>query len=138
MYEVIAEFKKKYDINEDEWRAAANDWRLPYWDWARPQPYLEEKQSEELNARLPPYGIPYVFTLPEVPIWLPKDGKEEHPNPLVEFENPEKEADGKTPRLFGNMPEGKTQWNIKDNGIDKYNDENEPVEACPVSSSTNK
>src|ERR1700722_677388 len=60
------------------WQLAASQWRLPYWDWAAPQPYLND------------YGVPQLFTLENVNIFLPdsKLQKIPVPNPLWKFTNP--------------------------------------------------
>ena len=105
MNDIIDDWKLD-DPQKSEWRKAANLWRLPYWDWARRQSYNDE------------FALPYALTLDRVPIY-PPEGKviypDPYPNPLWGFDNPEKEENSNEPRKFGDMPEGKKQWNIKDN-----------------------
>jgi tyrosinase len=91
-----------------EWFSLAEKWRMPYWDWARKQNYTED------------FAYPQVLTQGTVRIYPPAVVKEFYPpnglytNPLWGFENPELDENG-DPRAFGNMPPGKTDWNIKDN-----------------------
>jgi tyrosinase len=60
------------------WQLAASQWRLPYWDWAALQPYLND------------YGIPEIFTTDTINIVLPDSNlkKVSYPNPLWKFSNP--------------------------------------------------
>ncbi|KIL88341.1 hypothetical protein FAVG1_08420 [Fusarium avenaceum] len=85
-----------------EWRKAADTWRLPYWDWARKQKYNQQ------------YALPEVLIFPTTTTYPPSNprGETNVENPFWGFQNPEKK-DGK-PRAFGDMPEGKTEWNIQD------------------------
>ncbi|KAI6760465.1 hypothetical protein HG530_009325 [Fusarium avenaceum] len=91
------------------WHAAADNWRMPYWDWARRQGYDED------------LVLPQVLTQATVRIFPPDavqnhfsaDGL--HPNPLLGFENPEKNQETGEPLPFGNLPGFKSTWNIKDN-----------------------
>ncbi|KAF5660864.1 tyrosinase precursor [Fusarium heterosporum] len=101
MNEIIEEWKLD-TAQETEWKKAADTWRLPYWDWARKQQYNQE------------YALPEVLLFERVTTYPPDKPKGELdvPNPFWGFENPEKK-DGK-PRAFGDMPEGKTEWNIGD------------------------
>lgn len=68
------------------WLTAANQFRLPYWDWARKQAYLAD------------YGIPQICALPFWPIVKPgTDGKTENfVNPLTGFTNPMKDSSGQS------------------------------------------
>ncbi|KAI7767081.1 hypothetical protein LZL87_012367 [Fusarium oxysporum] len=86
-------------------------WHRPYMllfkDWARKQKYNEK------------YSLPEILTFDFVTVYPPKnpEGLSQVTNPFYEFRNPETEngkPDGVS-RTFGNMPEGKTQWNIPDN-----------------------
>lgn len=107
MKEVIKHWKTKHLIKDEKtWLAAANLWRMPYWDWARHQSYTQD------------FAYPKVMTQASVRIFPPPEVADYYPggvfpNPLWGFENPEKESFG-DPRPLGAMPEGKTQWNIKD------------------------
>ncbi|CAH0055494.1 unnamed protein product [Clonostachys solani] len=107
MKEVIKHWKTKHLIKDEKtWLAAANLWRMPYWDWARHQSYTQD------------FAYPKVMTQASVRIFPPPEVADYYPggvfpNPLWGFENPEKDSFG-DPRPFGAMPEGKTQWNIKD------------------------
>jgi tyrosinase len=55
------------------WTAAANHWRLPYWNWGIKQPWLKD------------YGLPEIFTLEQVAIVGKVDPVS---NPLTKFSNP--------------------------------------------------
>lgn len=61
---------------EETWRMAASQFRLPYWDWARKQDYSKN------------FAIPQVCTFDCVDVTLPGDQKQTIPNPLVGFTNP--------------------------------------------------
>ncbi|EXL91305.1 hypothetical protein NOF04DRAFT_18079 [Fusarium oxysporum II5] len=76
---------------------------LPYWDWARKQKYSQE------------YSLPDIFRFQVITIYPPYNprGKTDVENPFWGFENPEKDEKG-LPRAFGDMPKGKTDWNIPD------------------------
>jgi tyrosinase len=60
------------------WKLAASRWRLPYWDWATPQPYIKN------------YGIPEICTLEKINIAVPTSNGVKVPmdNPLWKFSNP--------------------------------------------------
>lgn len=62
-----------------QWQVAANEWRLPYWDWAAKQSYISN------------YGLPEIFTKETIDI-LPLDSdattQETIQNPLWKFSNP--------------------------------------------------
>ena len=60
------------------WQLAASQWRLPYWDWAALQPYINN------------YGLPELLTLQQVNIVLPNSNLKKVPvdNPLWKFTNP--------------------------------------------------
>jgi tyrosinase len=62
------------------WENAAREWRLPYWDWAAKQGYINN------------YGLPEVFTMDRIEI---VDFADNNPpttvniaNPLWKFSNP--------------------------------------------------
>ena len=97
------------------WRAAADTWRLFYWDWARKQNYPQEVTPGG-DSSWQDFGIPYLFSLQVVPVWDPKTQQRvsDYENPLWNFNNPEKGLDGKSLR-FGTMPEDKKRYNIPDN-----------------------
>jgi tyrosinase len=61
-----------------QWQLAASQWRLPYWDWAAPQPYIND------------YGVPEIFTTDTISIVLPGSHGKKVPysNPLWKFSNP--------------------------------------------------
>lgn len=78
------------------WLDAANQFRLPYWDWARKQTYIGT------------FGLPELFTQEVVKILRP-DGTydDNYTNPLWKFQNP------KGPNVpMGDPSMGK--WAIKD------------------------
>jgi tyrosinase len=64
------------------WTAEANKWRLPYWDWAVPQPYIGN------------FGVPEICTWENITIVEPASkngeplGQVEVANPLWKFSNP--------------------------------------------------
>ncbi|RKL26868.1 hypothetical protein BFJ70_g11741 [Fusarium oxysporum] len=104
--------KHELPISEaDEWYKVARTWRMPYWDWARRQRYDED------------LVCPPVLTQVAVRIYPPATMKNQfprsglYPNPLLSFENPEKDPKTGKPLPFGSMPEVKTKWNIQDNPI---------------------
>ncbi|KAH6869516.1 hypothetical protein B0T10DRAFT_418433 [Thelonectria olida] len=85
-----------------DWEKAAEQWRLPYWDWARKQTYSDK------------YSLPYVLTVDRVAIYPPNGDTLVVDNPFWGFENPQKHDDGK-PRKFNDMPKtpvDMTKWNI--------------------------
>ena len=61
------------------WEDAAKQWRLPYWDWAAKQAYIND------------YGLPEIFTKETVDV-LDFDPtvttRATVPNPLWKFSNP--------------------------------------------------
>ncbi|KAF4337286.1 hypothetical protein FBEOM_8875 [Fusarium beomiforme] len=116
MKDIISEWHLDSALAE-EWGSAADTWRLPYWDWARKQKFNQK------------YSLPEVTILPLITIYPPKhpNGLIDVTNPFYEFKNPETE-NGK-PRAFGNMPEGKTDWNVPDNP-----DGNLPWSQCTATS----
>src|ERR1700744_4602568 len=61
---------------KDIWTTAASQFRLPYWDWARKQPYLGN------------FGIPQICTLDSIGIIMPGGATQPTANPLVGFTNP--------------------------------------------------
>lgn len=67
--------------DEPTWRAAARQFRLPYWDWARPQPSGQ-------------FVLPVLFTTEQISIKTPSNGTELFENPLVRFSNPSGKAMG--------------------------------------------
>ena len=58
------------------WAIEASHWRLPYWEWAATQPYLQK------------VGVPQLFTLPKVTVVMPNHGSMAFDNPLWAFKNP--------------------------------------------------
>ncbi|KAI8674654.1 Tyrosinase [Fusarium keratoplasticum] len=108
MKKIIKDDWKLVGEQEKEWTAAANSWRLPYWDWAQRQTYEGYENS---------FSLPYACILDHVPIY-PPTGDTACPNPLVNFVNPEKDAKG-DPLPFGNMPPGKKKWDIHKNATEK-------------------
>ncbi|MCJ1389657.1 hypothetical protein MMC18_002514 [Xylographa bjoerkii] len=79
------------------WKDAAFMFRLPYWDWARKQTYVDN------------FALPQVFTVENVNIFLNDGTWRDLPNPLWKFQNP-----------MGNVPMGDKKvmqdWAIQDNG----------------------
>ena len=82
MNSIIDNWKISDSNEEGKWRKAANQWRLPYWDWAIPQPYINN------------FGVPKVCTYEEVTISMPYGKTRTITNPLKQFSNPKKDAGG--------------------------------------------
>ena len=84
MIQMIHDWKLS-DLEEEEiWRKAANQFRLPYWDWARKQEYTGN------------FGIPQVCTVDSINIIMPGGQSKPFPNPLIKFQNPSNVAMGDT------------------------------------------
>lgn len=64
------------------WAIEASHWRLPYWDWAAEQPYLQN------------VGVPQIFTQQTVSIVMPGSGSKTVNNPLWKFTTPDGKALG--------------------------------------------
>lgn len=64
------------------WLHAAYTFRLPYWDWAQRQPYIDD------------FGIPQICTQDTVTVDLPGNKTETFENPLAKFTNPKGVAMG--------------------------------------------
>lgn len=72
---------KSWNLSETgaaPWVEAAEQFRLPYWDWAQKQPYARN------------FGVPEICTLENVTVVKPKNEKMTMPNPLAKFVNPSK------------------------------------------------
>ncbi|KAF6521758.1 hypothetical protein HZS61_013286 [Fusarium oxysporum f. sp. conglutinans] len=95
----------------DEWYTAAKHWRMPYWDWARRQRYHEELVCPPVLTQ----GAVRIYPPATIKNQFPRSGL--YPNPLLEFENPEKDPKTGKPLPFGSMPGNKAKWNIQDNPI---------------------
>lgn len=93
--EVIPSLKIPSDSVKQKWLDAADNFRLPYWDWALDQDYLGTA------------GLPWVCTEQELQIMGPSGKPEGHPNPLWVFINPKKVA-------FGDSSMGKNAIKITD------------------------
>ncbi|RBR10394.1 hypothetical protein FVER53590_12513 [Fusarium verticillioides] len=116
--------ERKLDPSDaPEWEKAANEWRLPYWDWAG------KKYSKKHGQK---YALPEIFRFPVITTYPPYDTRGETgvTNPFYEFKNPMKDDKGNA-RAFGDMPAGMTQWNIPDN-VEK-GDEGKPDVILPWS-----
>ncbi|KAL9087730.1 MAG: hypothetical protein Q9165_006497 [Trypethelium subeluteriae] len=123
MIELVTIDWKLESAEAQEWTDAANQWRLPYWDWAYKQKYCED------------FALPLVFTSPTVRIWPPQSVLSRYPtpksylNPLWGFDNPETDDDG-NPLPLGRMPQGKEQYNIKDDIDTKHGGKAGVVSEC--------
>ncbi|RBA19162.1 hypothetical protein FPRO05_10091 [Fusarium proliferatum] len=95
----------------NEWYTAAKHWRMPYWDWARKQRYHEELICPSVLTQ----GVVRIYPPTTIENQFPRSGL--YPNPLVGFENPEKDPKTGKPFPFGSMPEPMAKWNIHDNPI---------------------
>ncbi|KAI4209158.1 MAG: hypothetical protein LQ351_007874 [Letrouitia transgressa] len=85
LYDNMVDFIKGLNVSEGEkelWSTAASQFRLPYWDWARKQPYTQD------------YGIPQICTQPTWPVIQPgTNGKTILiENPLTGFSNPKRNS----------------------------------------------
>ncbi|KAG5815232.1 hypothetical protein H9Q74_002925 [Fusarium xylarioides] len=111
---IINDWTSEYRLpisEADEWFTAAKHWRMPYWDWARRQQYHEDLVCPPVLTQ----GAVRIYPPPSIRNLFPPSGL--YPNPLVGFENPEKDPKKRKPLPFGSMPKGKTKWNIQDNPI---------------------
>ncbi|KAF5575372.1 tyrosinase precursor [Fusarium pseudocircinatum] len=114
MKQIVNNWTSEYGLpisEADEWYTAANHWRMPYWDWARRQRYHEDLVCPPVLTQ----GAVRIYPPPTLQNQFPRSGL--YPNPLVGFENPEKDPNTGEPLPFGSMPGGKSKWNIKDNPI---------------------
>ncbi|KFY12493.1 hypothetical protein V491_06774 [Pseudogymnoascus sp. VKM F-3775] len=74
--EMIKLIEKEVDsANQETWKAAARVWRLPYWDWAEHQRYLDN------------YGLPQICTVEKIRI-VPFSSDLQNPQPTAEVDNP--------------------------------------------------
>lgn len=80
---------------KDIWEIEASRWRLPYWDWAASQPYLQN------------VGIPQLFTTESITVLMPDNTPKDFKNPLARFSNPSGKAMGDTSVM--------KQWAIPNN-----------------------
>ncbi|KAF4454859.1 hypothetical protein F53441_2729 [Fusarium austroafricanum] len=95
----------------EEWYIAAEHWRMPYWDWARRQKYDEELVCPPVLTQgavriYPPAAVKNLYT---------RSGL--YPNPLLNFENPERDPETEKPLPLGMLPTYKSRWNIQDNPV---------------------
>lgn len=96
---------------EPQWTYAATQFRLPYWDWARPD--ADTKQ----------FGIPAICCLPTIKVVLPGGETTDYPNPLGIFQNPTTDSSGKP------VPMGDVQYM----GVNAITDNNTNKPPLPVS-----
>lgn len=106
---------------KEEWEAASNTWRLPYWDWGLKQRYPNDHEEQWKD-----FGLPYLFTMDQIPIYLP--AQESHANPLLKFTNPEQDPKTGLPSAMGNKAV-MGEYAIKDNVPYDPKDETLPVSA---------
>jgi hypothetical protein len=83
----------KDDSQRQQWQAALNKWRFPYWDFG-----LKSTDPSYNDGR---FGLPKLFTLPQVAILRANGNFEPFDNPLTGFINPMKTKEGETAE-FGN------------------------------------
>ncbi|CAM1500554.1 Fc.00g097160.m01.CDS01 [Cosmosporella sp. VM-42] len=110
MKEVIDHWVNNHGLPTEEgldWLAAADTWRMPYWDWARQQSYTEDFAYPKILVQ----GPVRIFPPDAVKQYYPPSGL--YANPFWGFEIPEKDKHG-NPLPFGKMPKGKRDWNIED------------------------
>jgi tyrosinase len=87
---------------KSEWTNAANNWRLPYWDWALPQ------------ADTGKFGVPKLVGDSEVMILKLGEREEEKVlNPLYKFTNKVKAGNVSTMLPMGDPKMGKYAVNYK-------------------------
>ena len=118
MNSIIDDWKLSDPNEEAMWRNAANQWRLPYWDWAVPQPYIND------------FGVPKVCTFEDVTISMPYGKSQTIANPLKKFSNPKKDANGH-PVPMGDSSMGVNA--IPDDDPNKSNTREPPYNILPVS-----
>lgn len=113
---VLDDWKQSKRVSDQDypgWENALYEWRLPYWDWAQPQGYIND------------FGIPEICTLDRIAVRMPDlpapNNKAFVKNGLTGFTNPKK-RDGK-PIPMGDKEMGR--WQIKD-------DDNLPVSVLRV------
>lgn len=108
MKEVVKDWtdlRRISDAEAKKWYATADAWRLPYWDWAAKQSYVDN------------FACPEILTLPAVRIFPPESLSDiypqpkKYPNPFWDYENPEQDGDG-NPLAFGDMPAHVRDFNI--------------------------
>ena len=104
--------------DKDAWVQSANNFRLPYWDWARAQSYNKK------------FSVPEVLTLTEIIVEPPDLGRKTMSNPFWDFENPQKDDSGE-PLPFGDMPKGLEQWSITNSYVDRSEKDPTKREAVP-------
>ncbi|KAF8316753.1 Di-copper centre-containing protein [Clavulina sp. PMI_390] len=88
VYEIMLKHAKKFPSTvRDEWIAAANSWRLPYWDWA------EKKSRDVVNPDNKIYDAPLIVKQDVVQVEI---GQGEEPplikqisNPMATFKTPD-------------------------------------------------
>lgn len=129
--EIREAFKKMDDADKGVWKAAADSWRFPYWDWATKQVYDSHGSLPVVTEQ---YAIPVLCSLDTVQIWPPSGLVQDYPNPLAKFENPEKDPGTNKPRMFGHLSDMNKRFNIKDDGKDVPDPDPKKVqERMPVS-----
>jgi hypothetical protein len=111
----LKEGKFKSPTEESEWRLAAAQFRLPYWDWAR------------ATGDPKKFAIPDVCWQEYVNIAMPGGIMVDYLNPLCGFQNPTTDSTGK-PVAMGNATYMGVNT-IKDNDSDK---KNPPLPVIPV------
>lgn len=98
LYDIMAKVVASVPADQRPvWSLERERWRLPYWDWARPQAYSQS------------YGVPEIVTKEFIPPEFPSPPEE---NPLWKFTNPRKDESGRPlpmgDRRMGNyaIPDG--------------------------------
>lgn len=79
LYQIMVQLISESGLSADDqqqWTSVAQQWRLPYWDWAIKQKYLGN------------YGIPQIFTQQTVTILDFNNARIQVSNPLWTFDNP--------------------------------------------------
>lgn len=110
MHEVITHWVTEHGLTDDtaqEWKDAADAWRLPYWDWAAKQTYTEDFACPEILVQ----GPVRIFPPKVLAKFYPPSGL--YPNPFWSFTNPEASEETGDPIPFGAMKGDKAKWNIK-------------------------
>lgn len=87
--------------DQEPWTTAAQQWRLPYWDWAVKQDYLSPSN----------YGVPEVFTQQSVTILDFNGSQIQVDNPLWRFVNPRNVAMG-DPSMKNLGIRGQPVWHL--------------------------
>ena len=97
MLECIDDLTFTVPSEKSNWITAANQWRLPYWDWALPHATIPSIYADNIT------GDKTQITI-QKPTAADKSTEESVPNPLYRYRLP-KTKDGQTQLTFGTLSE---------------------------------